>query len=383
MFSRLQNVRSAKRFPELRAAMATAAGEFDLATQKEGLNFFASAFKEVRSHRQLLGEVLEKDKWRDHLRALPEKLGSAERVTAKVTEVLSCLILGHLRRTVQEKGKRQQDQRRFILQQCSLVGTDFLLDFVDHVVREAAPQLARERAEAAAEAAAEKDNDGGDGGENLGMALDICVQTCPLLQSDNGPNSGAALRRLNDNCVDLLCLIGGKMCGGGDGGGVNSKARSRLLSIVQKAFKGFKGLTMNAEQMRRFVESCVAPALRRDDNASSTQVSSKLVPLLDAWLGDNSSYLPLFMVTTADGETPLSLLNAILGNNHKVKIESSFLAKLLDRLSKYFVMLSEEQQQCKKGANVQPEDMRPLADHLLQWLGSKQPLKHKVSECYQ
>ena len=278
VFSRLQNVRSAKRFPELRAAMATAAGDFDLATQKEGLNFFASAFKEVRSHKQLLSEVLEKDKWRDHLRALPEKLGSAERVTAKVTEVLSCLILGHLRRTVQEKGKRQQDQRRFILQSCSLIGTDFLLNFVEHVVREAAPQLAKEEASA--------DKDGGGGGENLGMALDICVQTCPLLQSDDAPDSAAALGRLNDNCVDLLCLIGDKMCGSDSG--VNSKARSRLLSVVQKAFKGFKGLTMNAEQMQRFVESCVAPALRRDDNSSSTQVSSKLVPLLDAWLGDNS-----------------------------------------------------------------------------------------------
>ena len=95
-------------------------GDFDLATQKEGLNFFASAFKEVRQHREMLGEVLEKDKWRDNLRALPERLSSeAERVTVKVREVLSFLVLGHLRRTVQEKGKKQQDLRRFILQGCS------------------------------------------------------------------------------------------------------------------------------------------------------------------------------------------------------------------------------------------------------------------------
>ena len=44
---------------------------------------------------------------------------------------------------------------------------------------------------------------------------------------------------------------------------------------------------MNAEQMRRFVESCVAPTLRRDDNSSSTKVSPKLVAVLDAWLGDD------------------------------------------------------------------------------------------------
>ena len=97
-------------------------GDFDLATQKEGLNFFASAFKEVRQHREMLGEVLEKDKWRDNLRALPERLSSeAERVTAKVKEVLSFLVLGHLRRTVQEKGKKQQDLRRFILQGCNSI----------------------------------------------------------------------------------------------------------------------------------------------------------------------------------------------------------------------------------------------------------------------
>ena len=94
----------------------------------------------MRYHKELLGEVIEKDKWRDNLRALPEKLASAERVTDKVTEVLSFLILGHLRRTVQEKGKKQQDLRRFILQSCSLIGRDFLVAFVDHVVREAAPQ---------------------------------------------------------------------------------------------------------------------------------------------------------------------------------------------------------------------------------------------------
>ena len=97
-------------------------GDFDLATQKEGLNFFASAFKEVRQHKEMLGEVLEKDKWRDNLRALPERLSSeAERVTVKVREVLSFLVLGHLRRTVQEKGKKQQDLRRFILQGCNRI----------------------------------------------------------------------------------------------------------------------------------------------------------------------------------------------------------------------------------------------------------------------
>ena len=70
----------------------------------------------------MLGEVLEKDKWRDNLRALPERLSSeAERVTAKVKEVLSFLVLGHLRRTVQEKGKKQQDLRRFILQGCNSI----------------------------------------------------------------------------------------------------------------------------------------------------------------------------------------------------------------------------------------------------------------------
>ena len=127
----------------------------------------------MRYHKELLGEVLEKDKWKDNLRdelyknrssrkidsrkpfsrekdfpktfsltenqfygktyfytigsrALPEKLASAERITDKVTEVLSFLILGHLRRTVQEKGKKQADLRRFILQTCSLIGRDFL-----------------------------------------------------------------------------------------------------------------------------------------------------------------------------------------------------------------------------------------------------------------
>ena len=49
----------------------------------------------------------------------------------------------------------------------------------------------------------------------------------------------------------------------------------------------FKGLTMDAEQMRRFVDSCVAPTLTRDDNSSSTKVSPKLVAVLDAWLGDD------------------------------------------------------------------------------------------------
>ena len=44
---------------------------------------------------------------------------------------------------------------------------------------------------------------------------------------------------------------------------------------------------MDGGQMRRFVEACVAPTLRRDDNSSSTKVSPKLVALLDAWLADD------------------------------------------------------------------------------------------------
>ena len=214
----------------------TPKGNFDLATQKEGLNFFASAFKEVRHQRELLGEVLEKDKWRDNLRALPEKLASAERVTGKVTEVLSFLILGHLRRTVQEKGKKQQDLRRFILQTCSLIGKEFLVAFVDHVVREAAPQLYNKDSRQD-----NKDNqlDNKESGENLGMALDVCINTCPLIQSsDDDSDPTTTLREINDKCVDLLCLIGDKMCG--SGGNITSKTRSRLLGVVQKAFKGFK-----------------------------------------------------------------------------------------------------------------------------------------------
>ena len=134
----------------------------------------------------------------------------------------------------------------------------------------------------------------------------------------------------------------------------------------------FKGLTMNAEQMRRFVDSCVAPALRRDDNSSSTKVSPKLVAVLDAWLGDER-FVPLFTVKAADRSSPLSLLNAMLDNGSKVKIDGGFLAKLLDRLSKYFTLSSSESRNA-----FEPEDMLPLARHLIEWLGSKQPLKHKV-----
>ena len=97
--------------------------------------------------------------------------------------------------------------------------------FVDHVVREEAPQLSKETAT-------------NDKFENLGMALDICIQTCPLIQSDDDP---ATVGRINDKCVDLLCLIGDKTCAAdGGGGNLTSKFRSRLLGVVQKAFKGFK-----------------------------------------------------------------------------------------------------------------------------------------------
>ena len=67
------------------------------------------------------------------------------------------------------------------------------------------------------------------------MALDVCIHTCPLLPAAEDGGLG----RINDKCVDLLCLIGDKMCGGAEGN-ITSKTRSRLLGVVQKAFKGFK-----------------------------------------------------------------------------------------------------------------------------------------------
>ena len=87
--------------------------------------------------------------------------------------------------------------------------------------------------------AAKTGDDDKESGENLGMALDICIQTCPLIQSDD--KDPETLGRMNDKCVDLLCLIGEKMCGA-DGGSssITSKTRSRLLGVVQRAFKGFK-----------------------------------------------------------------------------------------------------------------------------------------------
>ena len=76
------------------------------------------------------------------------------------------------------------------------------------------------------------------------MALDVCINTCPLLQSDDSGDPPATLRRINDKCVDLLCLIGDKMCGSSPSDpsnpNITSKTRSRLLGVVQKAFKGFK-----------------------------------------------------------------------------------------------------------------------------------------------
>ena len=88
--------------------------------------------------------------------------------------------------------------------------------------------------------AAKTGDDDKESGENLGMALDICIQTCPLIQSDD--NDPVTLGMMNDKCVDLLCLIGDKMCGadGGEGSSITSKTRSRLLGVVQRAFKGFK-----------------------------------------------------------------------------------------------------------------------------------------------
>ena len=88
-------------------------------------------------------------------------------------------------------------------------------------------------------------------------------------------------------------------------------------------------------------------------------------------------FVPLFTVKAADGSSPLSLLNAMLDSKAKVKIDSGFLAKLLDRLSKYFTMSSSSEGKLYK-KDFKPEDMLPLARHLLEWLGSKQPLKHKV-----
>jgi hypothetical protein len=351
VFAKLHNVRSAKRFGDLRAVMAKLAGDFDYTAQKEGLNFFVQAFKDVRAQKDLLGQLLDKDRWKDNLRALPEKLSSAN-VSDTTLELLSFLMLGHLRRTVQDKSKKQQDTRRFILQWSTLLGKDFHLSLLDYVVKEAAPQLG---------GGAEQ---GGEG-ENLGMALDICILSCPLL-----PPGDPATRKLNDYCVDLLCLIGVKLCttkAESESDIIRSKTRSRLLSVIQRAFKGFKGLTMNEEQQRRFVSSCMVPVLRRDGHDSSTQVSPKLVSVLDAWL-DDPRHMKLFSVEVGENkDSVLSLLNVILASSRK--IESGFLAKLLDRMSKYFVFLGGEGR----------KEMLPLANQLLQWLAAKQPLRHRVA----
>ncbi len=349
VFANLQNVRSSKRFPELKSVMAGVAGDFDYATQKEGLNFFSQAFKEVRQYRESLEGLLERERWKDRLREAPQKF-KVDEMPEQAVEVLRAVLLGHLKRTVQDKSKRQKETRRQILERCSELGTDFLVSMVDHVVGETAPHLSgREKGQ----------------GENLGMALDVCILSCPLLKDDS-----ATLKKINDYCVDLLCSVGQKLCTTkkeADSEQIRSKTRSRLLSVLLDAFKGFRGLQMDMDQMKRLVASCALPAIRRDDNDSSTAISPKLLSLLDLWL-EKPEHRRLFTVAAGDdGESVLVLLNKILDAGEKV--EAGFLAKLLDRVSRLFFQ--------QEGVNA--ELMIPLAKHLLAWLTSNKPLRHKVA----
>ena len=353
VFCKFENLRSTKRFDELLIIAYLQLSDSDGSSQEVGINFVCEAFKEVKQQKELLKNTVDKHKWKGNLRVLAENF-SSHSFTEKVKDVLKRLIVGLTKTTLKDKAKRQKHARRFIVEQCSIMGEEFLYGLLMAILENSVPQLADTKSNKTTELLKKRRN------ENLEMTLDMCVLAAPFIKT----NQDVVMKLI----VDIMCLIAEKQLEAGNG----TKTRSKILNLVSKVFNNAKHFHFTLEQETMFMSKCLLPILTRDSNDSSVQVSNKLLALIDSWLATDQ-FFRLFFIKGSDGTNFVDKISNILSSK---ATERMFASQLLDRVCQLVTITFEME---KKDPLFDPSVLYgSLVLKLLNWLSLKDPLKMKI-----
>lgn len=100
------------RFDEIRSLAERCLGDHFSKTRETAVDFFATAYKELRQHKTVLMDLVDPKKWKSVFLTFPtEVLEQSE----KFSELLCLIMVGKVRQTTKEKRKDQLNSRKGIV----------------------------------------------------------------------------------------------------------------------------------------------------------------------------------------------------------------------------------------------------------------------------
>ena len=100
------------RFDEIRGLAERCLGDNYVKTRETAVDFFAAAYKELRQHKSLLGDLVDAKKWKSVFLTFPVEILDQ---STKFCELLCLIMVGKIRQTTKEKRKEQLNLRKVIV----------------------------------------------------------------------------------------------------------------------------------------------------------------------------------------------------------------------------------------------------------------------------
>ena len=316
LFKKFTNLRNMSKFSEVKEVVIQYILGHSLATDnslKSAVEFFVSAYKSLRPHKDILFELADGKKWKTRYLALTEETFQHSENSNILAEIIYQLISAKIKRTAKEKRTAQIANRKFIVRTMFQVGLkrglEFLSFFRKRELLDIDNVLRRNMAIFEKKLALRK----------LDITFDV------FMMAAKNANCG---KEIFNEILEILVLQGKmvkKEIIDGKREGAAGKRRNKLLDNLINVFLTLKGCAWSEVQEIQVLTECVWPLLfsngdffNKNENISDIAKDvedaskdkkfhylSKLPTLFQLWV-DNHIYHRWFLL---EGDTRKCLQN--------------------------------------------------------------------------
>lgn len=353
VYKQFINLRSVVRFEEVRALAERCLGDYLVKNREIAIDFFAAAFKELRSHKPLLKDLVDAKKWKSVFLTFPtEVLEQSE----KFVELLCLIMAGKIRQTTKEKRKDQLASRKVIIRSIFQLGKSHGLEFLRLLHKQQVPFLNDDTS---------KDWEPYEISHKLDMIFDVYFLAAnSAVTTVDGVVGGA--KEIFSELIRILRFQGSQLIQKN----TLKKRRPKVLEQLIQMFKALQAHDWTPEEENGILCDCIWPLLQPDskdenDSTADQQTSqrtcylTKIVTLFNLWT-QLEKYQHWFFLQNGKGETVLDWIRLVFDSKQAA---DEFRQKLFTCICKFVIINSET-----KKERFREEFIQSLMGQFESWL---------------